>query len=121
MDALALLRDQAAMVDNLATQVVANLTAEQAVWHVDGATTNPIAATFMHLYFSEDRMVQQRRQGLPTIFEAGGWRERIGFNPDAPWAQTAQADPDAMRAYAAEVREATKRFLGSQGVRGFPF
>jgi uncharacterized damage-inducible protein DinB len=67
----------------------------------------------MHLYFSEDRMVQQRRRGLPTIFEAGGWRERIGFNPDAPWAQTTQADPDAMRAYAAEVHGATKRFLES--------
>lgn len=113
MDALALLRGQAVQVDNLITQVVANLTAEQAIWHVEGTTTNPIAATFMHLYFSEDRMVQQRRQGLPTIFEAGDWRERIGFNPDAPWAPTTQADPDAMRAYAAEVQGATKRFLGS--------
>jgi len=113
MDALALLKAQAAQVDNLLTQVVANLTAEQAVWHVEGTTTNPIAATFMHLYFSEDRTVQQRGQGLPTIFEAGGWQERIGFNPDAIWAQQERAYPDAMRAYAAEVHAATQRYLGS--------
>jgi uncharacterized damage-inducible protein DinB len=111
MDALALLRDQAMTTDSLLTQVVANLTAEQALWHPEGSTANPIAATFMHITFGEDRTVQHRCQGQPTVFEAGGWRARIGFDPNAPWAPASSVDPDALRAYAAEVRSVTKQFL----------
>lgn len=111
MDALALLREQAATADSLLTQVVANLTAEQAVWQLEGSTANPIASTVMHILFGEDRTVQQRCRGQATIFQASGWRARIGFDPDAPWAQPGQVDPDAIRDYAAEVRAATKRFL----------
>jgi hypothetical protein len=111
MDALTLLRDQAAMADNLLTQVAANLTAEQALWHLEGSTANPIAAAFMHVMFGEDRTVQQRCQDRPAIFVAGGWQACIGFDPDAPWTPPSKVDPDALRAYAAEVRSATKQFL----------
>lgn len=111
MDALALLRDQAATADGLLMQVVANLTTEQAVWQLEGSTANPIASILMHISFGEDRTVQQRCQGQQTIFQAGGWRARIGFDPDTPWAHPGQVDPGALRAYAAEVRAATRRFL----------
>jgi uncharacterized damage-inducible protein DinB len=113
MDALALLREQATTADSLLTQVVANLTAEQALWHLEGSTANPIASTLMHIAFGEDRTVQRRCLGQPTIFEAGGWRARIGFDPDAPWAPASSVDPDAMRAYASEVRAATDSFLAA--------
>ena len=111
MDALALIQEQAATVDRLLTQVVADLTAEQAVWHAEGSTANPIAATYVHIYFGEDRLVQQRGQSRPTIYETGGWRQRLGFDPEAPWSALVNVDPDAMRAYAADVRAATTRFL----------
>jgi uncharacterized damage-inducible protein DinB len=111
MDALALIREQAATAERLLSQVVAELTAEQSIWHAEGSTANPIAAIFTHIYFSEDRLVQRRGQGRPPIYNAGGWRERLGVDPEAPWSGLTQVAPREMRAYAAEVRAATTRFL----------
>lgn len=110
MDALTLLREQAAMTDRLLTQVVADLTAAQALWLPQGATVNPIAAILAHVYFAEDRLAQRQTQGQ-SIFEVGGWRERLGFDPDAPWSPPGSVDPDALRAYAAAVRANTERLL----------
>ncbi|HEX5504415.1 MAG TPA: DinB family protein [Thermomicrobiales bacterium] len=110
MDALALLRDQAAAADSLMTQVAADITAEQASWHLDGSTANPIGATLLHISAVEDRAVQ-RFQGQPPLLEAAGWGERLGYGPGAPWSPETRPDPDACRAYAAEVRAATARYL----------
>lgn len=76
MEAVDLLRDQAAMADNLMTQVFAKVTPELAAWRLEGSTANPIASTFLHVYLSKDRLVQTA-QGKPTIFESGGWEERL--------------------------------------------
>jgi uncharacterized damage-inducible protein DinB len=110
LDALDLLRTQAATTNDLLTRVVADLTPAQAVWHVPGSTANPIAPTLLHVYFVEDRLVQ-RLHGSPPLFEQHGWRDKLGYDPDAPWSPLAAADPTALRAYAAEVRAATERYL----------
>ncbi len=111
MEALTLLRDQATLADNLLTQVFANVTPEQAVWRLEGSTANPIAPIFLHAYHTEDRWIQQQLQSQPTILDRGGWRDRLGYDPAARWAPLSSPDLDAYRAYAAEVRGATRRYL----------
>ena len=116
MDALDLLRQQATMADDLMARVTAELTADQAAWRLDGSAANPIAATFLHVYLTEDRVVQQA-QGRPPLFESGGWQGRLGVEaplgvePAAVWAATARPDPAALRAYAGEVRAASRAYL----------
>jgi uncharacterized damage-inducible protein DinB len=111
VDALVLLRDQAERADNLMTRVFDSVTANQADWRPDGSTTNPIATTFLHLYTVEDRVIQRTIQGKPTVFELGGWQERLGFDPSAQWSPLLRPDLGACRAYAADVRAATQEFL----------
>ncbi len=110
MDALTLLRDQAAMAHDLMTQVFAPVTTDQAVWRAPGSTANLVGATFLHAYFSEDGLVQ-RSQGRPTLFDSGGWQQRTGLDPAALWTSSDRPDPDALRAYAAEVAAATRAYL----------
>lgn len=110
MDALALLRDQAAAADSLMTQVAADITADQASWKLDGSTANPIGPTFLHVYAVEDRAVQRFR-GRSPLLEADGWGERLGVGTGFSWSPETRPDPDACRAYAAEVRAATVRYL----------
>jgi uncharacterized damage-inducible protein DinB len=110
MDALVLLRDLAARSDDLMTQTFAAVTVEQAAWRQEGSTANPIAAIFLHVYYPEDWFVH-RDTGAPLIFEAGGWANRLGYDPAAAWSPSARPEPDACRAYAAEVRAATHDYL----------
>src|SRR5579872_5540708 len=111
MDALTLLRDQAGMADDFMTRVVRDLTPAQAVWQLDGAAANRIESTYLHVYYSEDRTIQERTQGKPLLFDAGGWQARIGVDPSAVWTTTARADLLALRAYAAAVHAATQDCL----------
>jgi uncharacterized damage-inducible protein DinB len=92
------------------TQTFAPVTAEQAAWRAEGSTANSIAAAFLHVYHAEDRFVH-RDTATPSIFEAGGWADRLGYDPSVPWSALAHPDPDACRAYAAEVRSATRDYL----------
>ena len=110
MDALTLLRDQAAMAERLAGQILAELTDAQARWRLEGSTANPIAPTILHVYENEDRVVQGAQDRAPLW--DGAWPERAGAAPRAVWAG---ADPDLARvlAYAAAVRAATARFLAA--------
>lgn len=110
LDALVFLRDQAATADDLLTQVIANLTAEQAVWKAPGSTANPAGVTLVHLYHTEDSTVG-RFSGQPTVWQSGGWAERIGVDPAAIWTSAPRFDPDLLRGYATEVRAATRGYL----------
>jgi uncharacterized damage-inducible protein DinB len=110
MEALELLRQQAALADNLMRQVFAPVTSEQASWRTEGSTANQIAQTFVHVYRSEDGMTS-RLQGKPPRFEAEGWGERLGFNPGMPWSEQPAPDPETCRAYADAVRAGTEEFL----------
>lgn len=110
MDMLTLLRDQAEVTDQLMTEVFAKVTPERALWRLPGATTNPIPAIYLHAYMTEDRSVQ-RQLGRPAICESGDWPERLGYGPSEIWTMESAPDLDACRAYAAEVRASTVRFL----------
>jgi hypothetical protein len=112
MDALSLLRDQVSMAERLLSDVFSKVTPEQAVWRGEGSTANQIAALFLHIYTGEDRAVQRARDRRPII-ETGGWAERLGYNVDAPWSPIDRPDLEAYRAYAAEVRAATREYLAS--------
>lgn len=113
MDAVGVLSNAAATADGLFTRVLAPVTAEQANWRPEGGTNNPIAAIAVHAYFSEDRMVQARLLGRPTVAESGGWAQRLGMTPSAIWTPLSNPEPDLVRGYAAAVRAATVEFLES--------
>lgn len=110
MQALDLLREQAAGAERMFEQVMASLTAEQAVWRAPGSTANPIATTILHTYHGEDGLVHQLL-GAPSVFERGGWQQRLGYDPSQAWTLPENADPSALRAYAAAVAAATQDFL----------
>ena len=115
MDALALLKQQVATANDLMTQVFAGVNQIQAGWRLEGSTANPIGATFLHAYFNEDRVVQEYAQGQRPLWDTAGWRERLHYDPSAPWspATLAVTDPEACRAYAVDVHAATRRYLES--------
>jgi hypothetical protein len=111
MDALDLLRTQAAFADDILTRVFAAVTADQALWKLGGSTANTIAGTFLHLYSSEDRAIHRLLLGKSPLFETNCWQQRLDYDPEAPWTSSKQPDLAAYRAYAAEVHAATKQAL----------
>jgi uncharacterized damage-inducible protein DinB len=111
MDALELLRNQAAMADGLMSQVIAPVTAEQAEFHPEGSVGNSIGKMYPHVYISQDRLVHRLQDRPPLL--AQGWQERLGFDPDTPWYQQSNPDLDVSRAYAKAVQDATMAFLSN--------
>ncbi len=114
MDALTLLRDQATNADSLFLQTFATVTPEQAVWRLPGSATNTTGATFLHAYASEDEIVHQLLNRA-TIFVTGGWRDRLGYDPETVWSFDGRQDPGLLLAYAREVSAATTEYLASLG------
>lgn len=112
MDALTLLRDQAANANRILQQVFEPVTPEQASWRAPGSLANTIGATFTHVYFGEDQMVHSAT-GSPTVFESGGWRERLGFDGDSMWTYSGAFDPKKQLEYANAVTAATSDYLAS--------
>ena len=112
MDALTLLREQNETAEGLMSQVFAEVTPEQATWKLPGSTANAIAPTFLHIYHAEDAVIH-RLSGQPTIFETGGWQQKLGFDPNAQWSEIARPDIATYRAFAAAVRAATREYLAS--------
>lgn len=110
LDAVTLLRRQAGFVNDIMTQVFAGVTAEQAVWRLDGSSANPIVSTFLHAYATEDRATHLQQKET-MLFASGGWQQRLGFDPSAPWSAATIVDLDAARAYAAEVHAYSRQYL----------
>ncbi len=110
MDALTLLRRQALATDDLLAQVFASVTTAQGAWRLPGGTANAIAPTFVHAYHPEDRFVSEQG-GRKTLFDLADWGARLGFDPAAPWAESASLDPMLCRDYARAVRAATVEYL----------
>ena len=110
MDALTLLRDQAAFAEKLMTDVFAPVTVDQAIWRPEGSTTNPIAVIFLHIYTSEDGMIA-RSLGKSPILETGAWSDRLGYESIHAWSPITDPDLASYRAYAGEVAAATKDYL----------
>lgn len=110
MDALDLLRDQAANADRMLLQVFSPVTPDQAAWRLSGSMANTIGATFMHVYHSEDRMVHGAL-GSPSVFERGSWHERLGYDPETVWTYAGKPDPGLLLEYAGAVSAATQAYL----------
>jgi uncharacterized damage-inducible protein DinB len=110
VDALDLLRDQTANADRTLRQVFGQVTPDQAVWRMSGSTANTIGATFMHVYYSEDQIVHGA-QGAPTVFDSGGWQQRLGYDHDGVWTFTGRHDPGLLLQYADAVTAATADYL----------
>lgn len=112
MDALALMKDQAADADRLMVQVFSRVTPDQAVWRLPGSQANTIGATFMHTVHGADRVVH-RILGSPTVYEIGDWRGRLGFDPDSIWTFEGKPDIAAWLEYAEAVSVATMEYLSN--------
>lgn len=56
----------------------ADLTAEQASF-VPGGTAHPISEIVTHVLQSEDMIVNSMIQGQPSVWESGGWGEKLGL------------------------------------------
>ncbi len=110
MDALTLLKEQAANADQLMLQVFSPVTPQQAAWRLPGSMANTIGATFMHTAYSADSIVH-RILASPTVFETGGWRNRVGFDPDSIWTFDGKPDTAALLEYAQAVSVATTEYL----------
>jgi uncharacterized damage-inducible protein DinB len=110
VDALVLLRDQAANADRILLQVFSPVTPEQAAWRAPGSIANTIGATFMHVYYSEDQMIHGA-QGSRTVFESGNWHERLGYDPAAAWSFSGKPDPVLLVEYAGAVSAETRDYL----------
>jgi hypothetical protein len=110
VDALALLREQTAAADRILRQVFGQVTPDQAIWRLSDSLANTIGATFMHVYYSEDQMVQGA-QKTPTVFETGGWRERLGHDHEGVWTYTGKHDLGLLQEYADAVTAATGSYL----------
>jgi uncharacterized damage-inducible protein DinB len=112
MDALDLLRVQAANAERMIRQVFDPVTPEQAAWRAAGSKANTIGATFMHAYYSEDQMVHGAL-GSPTMFDDHGWKERLGYDHESIWSFAGRHEPSLLREYAEAVSAATSEYLAS--------
>jgi uncharacterized damage-inducible protein DinB len=110
MDALDQLRTQAANADRMIRQVFEPLSPEQAAWRLSGSKANTIGATFMHAYYSEDQMVHGALE-VPTVFEAQGWKDRLGYDHESIWGFTGRHDPQLLQEYADAVSAETTKYL----------
>lgn len=107
MDALQLLREQAAFTEDVTSSVLAQVTNQHGSWWPEGSAGNSIAATSFHIYLTEDRLVSRARGAAPLIDQ---WQDRLGVDPASLWTASG-LDMDQIRAYAAAVHANTKQFL----------
>ena len=56
----------------------ADLTPEQAAY-VPAGTAHPISEIVAHVIQSEDVRVNSMIQGLPSVWETGGWEQKLGI------------------------------------------
>ena len=111
MEALDLLRGQAANADDVLGRVFTPVTPEQATWQLSGSTANTIALTYLHTYFTEDEQVQ-RLLGKPALLETGGWKERFGYDPQG-WTLAKAPATSQLMEYGAAVTAATRDYLAA--------
>ena len=84
----------------------------------------PLGATYAHLIFSEDAIVQGMIQGKPTLAQAS-WKNKTGASLPLPamdenwetanrqWSNTVQIDLPKIREYAKAVFAATDAYVNS--------
>jgi uncharacterized damage-inducible protein DinB len=110
MDDPGLLRDLAARSDRTLRQVFSRVTPDQAAWRLPGSLANTIGATFMHIYYSEDELVQGL-QSSESLFKEHGWHDRLGYNHESVWTFSGPHDLSLLQEYADTVFAATSSYL----------
>ena len=110
MDDLKLLQELAARSDRTLRQVFGQVTPEQATWRLAGSLANSIGATFMHIYDSEDELVQGFR-GVESVFKRESWQERLGYDHGSVWTFAGPHDLSLLQEYADAVAAATSSYL----------
>jgi hypothetical protein len=94
---------------------VADVTTDQANY-VPAGRVHPIGELMTHTLQSEDMIIQGLIQGRPTVWESGGWGDRLGlpmmFSQTADAARSFRiADPAVLRPYADAVYAATNAYF----------
>src|SRR5688572_18253587 len=112
MDALVYLREQAGNADGVIKAILKPVTPEQAAWKLPGSTANTIGATFMHAVATEDNAIARLQSGT-SVFQQGGWGQRLSYDPAESWTLEGPANIEAMLAYADAVSAATKEYLSA--------
>ena len=77
MDALTIIRSEIAAAHVVMEQVLEGLSDEQLHQRINPETTNAIASVYAHCVLGEDRLIQQRIGGKPTLLE--GWQDRLAL------------------------------------------
>ncbi len=93
---------------------VADVTDEQA-GHTPPGRAHPIAALVAHVHQSEDWAVQELLQGKQTLWESGGWEEKLGIPNLITLTEDCAVNPAgcvaALAPYGEAVRAATAAYL----------
>ncbi len=95
-----------------------NMTPELFNWAPPG-TANTISATFVHFIHTEDHFIQGIIQGIPTVWENGGWCAKTdipkppGIGEDWSGYKRRQTTLQPLLDYKTEVWAATDSFLAN--------
>lgn len=93
------------------------LSTEELHRRADGSKISSIASIYVHSVLSEDSILNGILQGQPTIFDSGGWAEKLGVQPSGGLANDDWRDGihlndvEVFQQYATAVRAATTDFI----------
>ena len=94
----------------------ADLTAEQAAY-VPAGTAHPICEIVTHVIQSEDMIVNSMIQGKPSVWESGGWEQKLGIPNVAQHTQeqakSFTADLAALEPYKEAVYASLEAFVAA--------
>jgi hypothetical protein len=83
-----------------------------------GSTVTSIGSVYAHIVLSEDGIINGLCQGKPTVYEAGGWRDKVSIpfdgttlSPD--WAKGLKLDLPPFREYAQAVYANTDAYIAN--------
>lgn len=123
MTGLQILKDQIVKARELFESTAADI-AESHVHADPGGKAFPLGATYAHLVFSEDAIVQGMIRGVAPLF-ATDWKDKTGASAPMPamdadwdknnevWSKTVQVDMNKVREYAKAVYAATDAYLAT--------
>lgn len=120
MDSAALLREQFKVAHGILEGTMQDVTAEQAHWSPPGVA-NPLGASYAHIIFAEDVMVNSLVQGKAPMLMTS-WAGKTGLSEPHPppdhgpwdeWARKVNVDLGALRQYAQAVYQNTDEYLAS--------
>jgi hypothetical protein len=118
MDAATMARHQLNEAHDMIEQALDGLSDEQLQARLPGSTVAPLSLIYLHTVTGEDWVLNELIAGEQTIWENGGWAERLGLPADLPtradWGETPRLpDIATAREYARLVYAASDEFLTS--------